>query len=64
MTKKEKAEMGRRKFFLTMAAAGMALPFLRELFKSPKIAFRRLKVSLHPAQFYRKIDAGRPGGQG
>jgi len=69
-------QMGRRKFFMLTAMAGLAVGFLRELFKSPKIAVKRLfvlrskasakneKVSLHPAQFYRKINAERGGGQG
>jgi hypothetical protein len=57
--KKEKSiigeKVGRRKFIAVSALAAMATSFLRKFAKDPKIALKDLRVSLHPAQFYKKL---------
>jgi hypothetical protein len=52
---KRKTEIGRRKFFIFSGLGAIALSLLRNLRKSPKIALRDLRVSIHPAQFYKKL---------
>jgi len=53
--RKRKNKIGRRKFFIFSALAAVAVGFLRKFAKNPKIAFKDLRVSLHPAQFYKKL---------
>jgi 5-bromo-4-chloroindolyl phosphate hydrolysis protein len=62
MEKIKISKMGRRKFFMVSALAGLAAAFLRNALKNPKISIKRLKVSLHPAQFYKKLYSGPTGG--
>jgi len=52
---KIKNKIGRRKFVIFSALAAVASGFLRKFSKNPKIAFRDLRGSLHPAQFYKKL---------
>jgi len=54
---KEKKKIARRKFFIFSALASAAAGFLRKFAKNPKIAFKDLGVSLHPAQFYKKLHS-------
>jgi hypothetical protein len=53
--KERKSKVGRRKFIAVSALAAMAAGFLRKFSKDPKIALKDLRVSLHPAQFYKKL---------
>ena len=57
---------GRRKFFAVFGLL-LALGFLRSFVKNPRITLgklspRRLKISLHPAQFYKKLYSDRDDG--
>jgi hypothetical protein len=57
---------GRRKFF-AISGLLLALGFLRSFVKNPrmtlkKLAPRKLKISLHPAQFYKKLYSDRDDG--
>ncbi len=54
---------GRRKFMALSVLAGMAAAFLRNRLKRPRAAAKKLKVSLYPARFCRKLSSPSQGGE-
>jgi len=57
MSGQKQTRPGRRKFIVLAGIFAATAALLRDFRKSPRISWRRLKLSFHPAQFYRKFDS-------